>query len=90
MPWEQTQTHIRSGHNSPEDFEQETFKTVTLNEEEGIQAVTAKPKDKETSEVVTYLFELEKGWTIEKAKQWFDEHEKKAEESLTGRILWSS
>jgi hypothetical protein len=44
FPWDHTQTHIHSGHKNPEDFDPKTVKTVTLNQEEGIQAVTGKPK----------------------------------------------
>ena len=83
MPWDQTQNFIRSGHKKPEDFDPETLKTVTLSEEEGIQAITAKPWDKQSTEVVSYLFSKEKGWTTEKAQQWFKEHEQKAEESFS-------
>ncbi|MCW4016821.1 MAG: hypothetical protein NWF06_10660 [Candidatus Bathyarchaeota archaeon] len=88
MPWDQTQTVIRSGHNNPEDFDPETLKTITLNQEEGIQAITAKQWNKEATEVVSYLFNKEKGWTTEKAQEWFNEHEKQAKESFnwTGTI----
>lgn len=83
MPWDQTQNFIRSGHKKPEDFDPETLKTVTLSEEEGIQAITAKPWNKQSTEVVSYLFSKEKGWTTEKAQQWFKEHKQKAEESFS-------
>ena len=83
MPWDQTQTIIRSGHRNPEDFDPETLKTITLSEEEGIQAIIAKPWNKTTTEVISYLFSKEKNWTTEKAKEWFKEHEKKAKESFS-------
>lgn len=83
MPWKQTQTYIVSGHSNPENFYPETLKTKTLNQEEGIQAITAKQWDKETTEVVSYLFLKEKGWTTEKAQEWFIEQEKKADESFS-------
>ncbi len=88
LPWDQTQTIIRSGHRNPEDFDPQTIKTITLNKEEGIQAITAKPWNKESTEVVSYLFNKEKGWTVKKAQEWFKEHEKKAKESFswTGTI----
>ena len=75
LPWDQTQNYIRSGHRNPEDFDPETLKTITLSEEEGIQAVIGKPWNKQSTEVISYLFNKEKGWTIEKAKEWFKEHE---------------
>jgi hypothetical protein len=83
LPWDQTQNFIRSGHRKPEEFDPETLKTITLNEEEGIQAVIAKPWNKPSTEVVSYLFSKEKGWTTEKAQEWFNEHEKKAKESFS-------
>jgi hypothetical protein len=69
LPWDQTQNHIRSGHRNPEEFDPETLKTITLNPEQGIQAVTAKPWNKQTTEIVTYLFSKQKNWTTEKAQQ---------------------
>jgi len=83
LPWDQTQNHIRSGHRNPEDFDPETLKTITLSEEEGIQAIIAKPWNKTTTEVISYLFSKEKNWTTEKAQEWFKEHEKKAKESFS-------
>jgi len=83
LPWDQTQNYIRSGHRNPEDFDPETLKTITLSEEEGIQAIIAKPWNKQSTEVISYLFSKEKNWTIEKAQEWFREHEKKAKESFS-------
>jgi len=74
IPWEETDEYIRSGHRSPEDFEPESLRTIALSEEEGIKAVIGKPKGKDTTEVQSYLFSLEKGWTLEKAKVWFEKH----------------
>jgi len=74
MPWENTEELIRSGHRDPEEFQKETLKTITLSEQEGIKAVMGKPKGKHDMEVQSYLFQKDKGWTLEKAKQWFQEH----------------
>ena len=82
MPWENTEQHIRSGHRDPEEFQKDTFKTVTLNEKEGIKAIVGKPKGKHTMEVVSYLFEKDKGWTLEKAKEWFEKHHHSAKEHV--------
>ncbi|MEM3577562.1 MAG: hypothetical protein QXX51_03795 [Candidatus Bathyarchaeia archaeon] len=76
MPWEITDKYIRSGHRNPEEFQPETMRTITLSEEEGVKAVIGKPKGKETMEVQSYLFDLSKGWTLEKAKEWFEKHSK--------------
>jgi len=74
MPWEETQDFIRSGHRSPDDFEKDSFRTITISAEEGIKAVIGKPKGKDTTEVQSYLFDKSKDWTVEKAKAWFEEH----------------
>ncbi|MEM3641985.1 MAG: hypothetical protein QXH37_08710, partial [Candidatus Bathyarchaeia archaeon] len=76
MPWETTDKYIRSGHRSAEEFKPESLRTITISEEEGIKAVVGKPKGKETMEVQSYLFELSKGWTLERAKAWFEKHHK--------------
>jgi len=83
LPWEETQDFIRSGHRNPEEFEPDSLRTITLSEEEGIQAVIGKPKGQNTTEVVSYLFRKEKGWTLEKAKEWFKRREEKAKESFS-------
>ncbi|MBX5328644.1 MAG: hypothetical protein QHH18_07305 [Candidatus Bathyarchaeota archaeon] len=75
MPWETSTDYIRSGHRSPEEFQQDTLRTIVLSKEEGIKAVIGKPKGKHAMEVQSYLFEVSKGWTLEKAKKWFEEHE---------------
>ena len=76
MPGENTEKFIRSGHKRPEDFQPDTLKTVTVSENEGIQAVVGKPKCKDAMEIVSYLFEKAKGWTVEKAKEWLKKHER--------------
>jgi len=55
-----------------------------LSEKQGIKAVIGKPKGKKTTEIQSYLFSKEKGWTLEKAKTWFEEHKS---ESLPGHSL---
>ncbi len=75
MPWENTEEIIRSGHRNPEEFQTDTLRTITLSEEEGIQAVVGKPKGKDTMEIVSYLFLKNKGWTLQKAQQWFQQHQ---------------
>jgi len=82
MPWENTEQYIRSGHRDPEEFQKDTLKTITLNEEQGIKAVVGKPKGKHTMEVQSYLFEKDKGWTVEKAKAWFEKHHNPAKEHV--------
>ena len=83
LPWEDTEDFIRSGHRDPEEFEPDSVRTVTLSEEEGIKAVIGKPKGEKTTEVVSYLFSKEKGWTLEKAKEWFKARQEKTKESFS-------
>jgi hypothetical protein len=74
MPWETTENNIRSGHRPVEEFQAETLKTITVSEKDGIQAIVGKPLGKQAMEIQSYLFSIEKGWTIEKAKEWFERH----------------
>jgi hypothetical protein len=74
MPWETTERFIHSGHRPVEDFQQDTLKAVTIDEKTGIQAIMGNPIDKDTTGIQSYLFPLDKGWTIEKAQEWFEKH----------------
>ncbi|MGB9960279.1 MAG: hypothetical protein ACPLKQ_07160 [Candidatus Bathyarchaeales archaeon] len=74
MPWEISQKFIRSGHRDLSEFEPESLRTIALSEAEGIKAVIGKRKGKDTTEIVSYLFDVSKGWTVEKAKEWFQQH----------------
>jgi len=74
IPWDETDQFIRSGHRSGDNFEKDSFRTITISEEEGIKAVIGKPKGKDTTEVQSYLFDKSKGWTVDKAKAWFEQH----------------
>jgi hypothetical protein len=47
-----------------------------LSEDEGIKAIVGKPKNRDTMEIQSYLFEVSRGWTIDKAKTWFEQHSK--------------
>jgi hypothetical protein len=78
LPWDESGDYIRSGHRSPDDFEKDSFHTITISAEEGIKAVIGKPKGKDTTEVQSYLFAKDKDWTVEKAKAWFEKHRTEA------------
>jgi hypothetical protein len=86
LPWEITDQYIRSGHHSPEEFQENSLRTITLSEDDGIKAVVGKLKGKEKMDVQSYLFEISKGWTLEKAKAWFKEHNK-SKASLPIKVL---
>jgi hypothetical protein len=78
IPWEEGEDYIRSGHRSPDDFQEDSFRTITIDAEKGIKAVIGKPKGKDTTEVQSYLFDKSKDWTVEKAKAWFEKHKGEA------------
>lgn len=78
MPWEDSQDYVRSGHRSSDDFEKDSFRTITIDAEKGIKAVIGKPKGKDTTEVQSYLFAKDKDWTVDKAKEWFEKHKTEA------------
>jgi len=42
---------------------------VSINEEEGIKGVVGKLKGKHSIEIVSFLFDVKKGWTLEKANR---------------------
>jgi len=77
IPWETTDQYIRSGHRHPSDFESESLRTITLSEGEGIKAVVGKLKGEDKTTVQSYLFDKDK-WTLEKAKEWFEQHHREA------------
>jgi len=82
MPWENTEKTIRSGHRTADEFQTDTLRIITLNVEEGIKAVIGKPKGKHAMEVQSYIFEKDKSWTMEKAKEWFEKHHNVAKEHV--------
>ncbi|MEW6505984.1 MAG: hypothetical protein AB1457_18695, partial [Chloroflexota bacterium] len=70
----ETDQYIRSGHRNPEEFQLDTTRTIVLSDDEGIKAIIAKAKGKDHMEVLSYLFDRNKGWTVDKAKAWFRDH----------------
>src|SRR4030066_2095209 len=82
MPWEETEQHIRTAHTNPKKIQKKTPKTISLSEKEGIKAVVGKPLGKHSMEVQSYLFDKDKGWTIEKAKDWFETHDSPTKEHV--------
>src|SRR3989304_10136025 len=75
MPWEDNADYVRSGHRSPDDFQSDSMRTITISEEEGIKAVIGKLKGEDKTTVQSYLFDKSKDWTVEKAKAWFEKHQ---------------
>jgi hypothetical protein len=89
LPWEETGEYIRSGHRAPKEFQKDSLKTISLNDEEGIKAVLGKPIGKHSMEVQSYLFKKDKGWTVEKAKEWFEKHHTPSREHVYAVLPFS-
>jgi HK97 family phage prohead protease len=73
-----TENFIRLRQRDPSDFIEDSFRTISISEDEGIKAVVGKlknpPEGKADSMVVqSYLFDKDK-WTLEKAQSWAQEH----------------
>jgi ATP-dependent Clp protease protease subunit len=68
MPWEETENYIRSGHKEPG----ETCRTITISEKDGIKAIYCKYG--EDWAIQSYLFSKGEGWTMERAKEWFNKN----------------
>ncbi|MDD1770148.1 MAG: hypothetical protein LUO79_03595 [Methanomassiliicoccales archaeon] len=82
MPWEETEDYIRSGHGNLDDYEKGSMRTIAIDEAKGIKAVVACPKGNYKggkcatgTQVVSFLFARDKGWTMAKAKDWFVKNE---------------
>lgn len=76
-PVDVTENTIRIRVRDPDDFQQDSFRTITISEDDGIQAVIGRPEGETTTEIQTYIFDKEK-WTTATAQSWVDEHEGKS------------
>jgi len=74
-PWEQTEEYIRSGHGSVEMAE--TCRTTDFNGKlpQGMKAIYCKKKGSDEWYVQSYIFPVKEGWTMDKAKTWFNSHQ---------------
>jgi len=75
MPWDVTDQYIRSGHKTPGD----PCRTITISADQGIKAIYCKYGDKWA--IQSYLFSKAKGWTVSKAKAWFQQHRESVKET---------
>jgi len=73
MPVDVTDKYIRIRQRDPDDFEEGSFRTITLSDEDGIRAVIGRLKGQDSTTVQSYLFDKEK-WTVEEAERWVKEH----------------
>lgn len=74
---EETEETIRIRVKDPGGFQEDSFRTISIDEDRGIQAVIGRLEGETTTTVQAYLFNKEKGdWTVATARAWVDEHEK--------------
>jgi hypothetical protein len=83
MPWEETEDYIRSGHESQDKYDKDSMRTIDIDASKGIKAVIGCPKGHFNNgkcgvgtQVLSYLFAKKKGWTMTKAKEWFEKSKK--------------
>jgi len=64
-------------------FVDNSFRTIEIDADKGIKAVIGKLKSdpKGSTKVQKFIFDKSKGWTLEKAKAWVNEHKDAAEEA---------
>lgn len=73
-----TENTIRIRVRDPGDFQEDSFRTITIGDEaDGIQAVIGRLEGETTTTVQVFIFDKEKFTTAE-AQAWVDEHEKQA------------
>jgi hypothetical protein len=73
---EVTENYVRIRVRDPDLFVDGSFRTIVLSADQGIHAIIGKLKSDPTGSTViqNYMFELAKGWTMEKAQAWVKEH----------------
>ncbi|MDI3548139.1 MAG: hypothetical protein PWR10_1791 [Halanaerobiales bacterium] len=73
--WDETSTSYRYRIRAPDDFQDGSFRTIELQNTDGIKMVVGKLK-KGTGSMVTQslIFPKEKGWTKKKAQKWVKDH----------------
>jgi hypothetical protein len=73
--WDETSTSYRYRIRSPDDFQEGTFRTIELQNTNGIKMVVGKLKNGTGSMVAqSLIFPKDKNWTLDKAKKWVKEH----------------
>lgn len=74
MPLDTTDKYIRARVRMPEEFQEGSFRTVTLSADLGIYSVQGKLKGSSSMTIQSYLFERTKGRDMPKIKTWLKEH----------------
>jgi hypothetical protein len=73
---EETENFIHLRVDDPNDFVQESFRTINIDADKGIKAVVGKLKSdpRGSTHIQKFIFDKSKGWTMEKAQAWVNEH----------------
>lgn len=58
----------------PEDFDQNTFRTIEIGDGIGINAVVGRLSGEDTMTIQAYLFDANQ-WSLEEARSWLDDHD---------------
>ncbi|NSW82538.1 MAG: hypothetical protein HPY90_04555 [Syntrophothermus sp.] len=73
--WDETGTSYRYRIRAPDDFEEGSFRTIELQNTNGIKMVVGKLKNGTGSMVAqSLIFPKDQGWTLDKAKKWVKDH----------------
>lgn len=75
---DETEHTIRVQVDKPDKFDDGTYKTISIDAENGISALIGKYKSDidGPTHVQTYIFKKDNDWTKEKAVKWVEEHQK--------------
>jgi hypothetical protein len=86
LPWEETDDYVRSGHENPGKYDKDSMRTIDIDAADGIKAVIGCLKGNFKggkcavgTQVQSYLFAKEKGWTMMRAKEWFEKSKERKE-----------
>jgi len=82
-----TENTIRIRVRDPGDFQDDSFRTITIGDKgDGIQATIGKLKGEDSTTVQSYVFSREK-WTPARAQSWVDDHGKDFDPDATEKAL---
>ena len=81
---EETEETIRIRVKEPGGFQEDSFRTISIDKDRGIQAVIGRLEGETTTTIQAYIFSKDKeDWTIVTAQAWVDEHKSLEPKALT-------
>jgi len=95
LVWDESEEFIRHRIVDPDKFDKDSLRTIDIDAERGIRAVVGCPvgeyeggRCKVGMKQQNVMFDKSKGWTMEKAKEWWEEHQSMQNtQSLSKEIL---